>query len=322
MAYRTKFPVFFILILTALLFQQCTTDSNQIFNKNVAPRPLPLSVTINTPSSPGVFNRDEAINFTGTAVLGTTDQLTGEQLVWTSNRDGIIGVGNGFTRSGLSSGEHLITLTATASTGEQNSDSVRIMIQPTSEALTVLIHTPAGQRLKTYDLLSLSGSAFTPDGQPVTSTLAFEWRSSIENRPGPVLGNGAQIEPGGLSPGLHTIILNVATRDNRGNPLTGTASIEVFVEFENTNISLEILAPQNGFQLSRGEDLTCVGSAAISGDSSFDNFTWTSSMDGIIGYSETCIVPSLSVGVHRITMTATTTEGKKASASIIVEVLP
>lgn len=308
-----------ISVLAGLLFYGCTSNSNQLTNTTKPPQQQELTVALNSPLQDAVFQQDGLITFNGSATLGN-EQLTGEQLVWTSDKDGIIGVGNGFNRSGLSAGEHLITLTATAATGEQASKSVRINNQGQNNRMQVFINSPAGKRIKPFDLLELTGSAFLPDGTPVTDPLAFEWRSNLEDNPSPILGDGPHIEPGGLKAGLHTITLNVTADDGQGNTISGSAQIEVTVEFDNNNISLDVLAPQSGFQLSTGEELTCIGSASLNGNGSFQDITWTSSMDGVIGYTTTCIVPSLSPGTHRITMTATTNDNQKAATSIIVEV--
>ena len=72
----------------------------------------------------------------------------------------------------------------------------------------------------------------------------------------------------------------------------------------------------------QGQDLICTGSGNISGGGSFESIVWSSSMDGEIGSSETCIVTYLSLGTHRITVIATAMDGKKGTASTIVEVIP
>ncbi|MCI0515857.1 hypothetical protein L0128_21805, partial [candidate division KSB1 bacterium] len=104
--------------------------------------------------------------------------------------------------------------------------------------------------------------------------------------------------------------------------LTGSASIELLVDFENSGITFDILNPANGSQLVQGEDLICTGSGSISGGGSFQSIVWTSSIDGEIGSSETCIVTYLSLGTHRITVIGTDVDGKKGAASVIVEVVP
>jgi hypothetical protein len=41
-------------------------------------------------------------------------------------------------------------------------------------------------------------------------------------------------------------------------------------------------------------------------------------MDGEVGRGESCVVPGLSAGIHRITMTVTGVSGKKNTTSVII----
>jgi hypothetical protein len=58
-------------------------------------------------------------------------KITGSDLSWDSSIDGPLGVGEGeFTKSNLSSGEHVITLTAVGVNDATKSAKVRITINP------------------------------------------------------------------------------------------------------------------------------------------------------------------------------------------------
>jgi hypothetical protein len=50
-------------------------------------------------------------------------------LVWTSQKDGVIGTGASFSRSGLSRGKHTITATATDPDGSQGSAQIGLHIR-------------------------------------------------------------------------------------------------------------------------------------------------------------------------------------------------
>lgn len=311
-----------LLGFAAILITGCQTDSPDVLQQNSPLAPDTVTAAIGSPVSGESFSQDQIVLFSGSAVLGSSGQISRENLVWTSDQDGIIGVGNSFKRSGLSAGNHIVTLTATASSGEVGTAATQLAIEPNANSMAVLIGTPAGAHFKPYDLVELSGSAMAPDGSPVTDQLAFEWRSDLEIYPGPFLGDAPHIAPGGLTPGLHTITLSVSIPDGTGGTIIGSASIEVFVEFENSGISFEILNPANGSQLVQGHDVICTGSGSISGGGSFEEIIWTSSIDGVIGVGETCVVPYLSLGTHRLTVTATASDGRKGAASTIVEVIP
>jgi chitinase len=54
--------------------------------------------------------------------------LSGAHLVWTSSRQGVLGTGSHMATSGLSSGAHVLTLTAADSKGMSATASVSIFI--------------------------------------------------------------------------------------------------------------------------------------------------------------------------------------------------
>ena len=70
-------------------------------------------VTITSPQNGAQFEVGEEITFTGNATDLITGDLPDEALVWTSDKDGEIGTGRTLTKSDLSEGVHIITLSAT-----------------------------------------------------------------------------------------------------------------------------------------------------------------------------------------------------------------
>jgi hypothetical protein len=85
----------------------------------------------------------QAITFTGGAFRGSTS-LTGASLIWTSNRDGRIGIGTSLTSSVLSSGTHTVTLTATDQNGLVVTDAVNITVtQPAPTVTASLTASPS-----------------------------------------------------------------------------------------------------------------------------------------------------------------------------------
>jgi hypothetical protein len=72
---------------------------------------LTVTVSIESPASASTYESGDLILFFGKGSIEETgENLTGSQLVWYSDRDGIIGTGTSFSRSDLSPGEHVITL--------------------------------------------------------------------------------------------------------------------------------------------------------------------------------------------------------------------
>jgi len=85
-------------------------------------------VTIENPFNGEHFEVGEEITFQGSAKYVQDGELDDSSLIWTSDRDGEIGMGMEFTRDDLSEGMHRITLIATDSLGEQSIDTIAIQI--------------------------------------------------------------------------------------------------------------------------------------------------------------------------------------------------
>lgn len=121
-----------------------------------------LYVLLAYPRQGAVFDQGASITFAGAAGDPEQGELTGEALLWTSNRDGSIGTGATFATDGLSAGEHLITFTATTSSGATRSRSVTITVTasetPDSSTSTT---TTAGGSVTTTSAAGVSSSTTT-----------------------------------------------------------------------------------------------------------------------------------------------------------------
>lgn len=89
-------------------------------------------VYIDSPAADSTHRMDSGIIFQGSAHDPQEGEILDDaKLVWTSDRDGLIGNGSSvFRRSSLSAGQHVITLTATNSLGQAMSRSVTIQVLP------------------------------------------------------------------------------------------------------------------------------------------------------------------------------------------------
>lgn len=85
---------------------------------------------------------------------------------------------------------------------------------------------------------------------------------------------------------------------------------------------VSITSPSTGLVLSEGQGTSLVGSATDPQDGTLPDasLTWTSSIDGALGTGATVQVPTLSLGVHTITLTATDSQGNEGQASISISV--
>jgi hypothetical protein len=96
-------------------------------------------VTITSPQDGDVFAVGEEITFSGTATDFTSGALPDDALIWTSDRDGEIGQGGTFTRSDLSEGVHIITLSATNDAAQTGSATIQITVGTVTPGTTTTI---------------------------------------------------------------------------------------------------------------------------------------------------------------------------------------
>ncbi len=86
------------------------------------------TVTITLPVSGVVHSLGEEISFTANASDPEDGVLTGASLVWTSSKDGQIGIGATFTKSDLSQNVHVISVVATDSDGMTAIASITVFV--------------------------------------------------------------------------------------------------------------------------------------------------------------------------------------------------
>jgi outer membrane protein assembly factor BamB len=162
-------------------------------------------VIITSPTDGAVFEYGADIDFAGSAIDPGDGDLTGSALVWTSDKDGVIGSGTAFTSSILSPGTHVITLTATNSLGEYDSKSVTITVndQPLDGKITVAITSPKDGDVFEYgEEITFTGSAVDEQEGELTGN-ALDWTSPVDGE----IGKGGTVKKNNLSGGTYKITL-------------------------------------------------------------------------------------------------------------------
>lgn len=137
-----------------------------------APPNQPPSATITAPVDGSTVLTGEVISFQGGGTDPEDGSLTGSQLVWTSDLDGQIGTGAGFTRSNLAIGDHSITLTATDSDGATGTASVDLTVQPVPVGAIELTVSSVGQDIPSNYAVVLDGSTSETVGSNGSTTFS------------------------------------------------------------------------------------------------------------------------------------------------------
>ncbi len=271
------------------------------------------TATINTPADPTVFTEGALITFSGSGTDTEDGTLSGAALVWSSSIDGRIGIGANVPNVSLSTGSHVITLTATDSNGGAASDTATITLNPRTNTIpTAAITAPAtGSTFGQGQFINLAGTGTdTEDGQLQGNALV--WSSQIDGQ----IGTGNSITVNNLSAGTHTIRLTVTDSAHT----SGTASISITVG--NTPPTAVINYPADGATINEGYSITFSGTGTDPEDGSLSGsaLVWRSNKDGQIGIGNSPLVSFLSSGPHVITLSVTDSDGATGSDTIALTV--
>ena len=177
--------------------------------------------SIAAPAGNFTFLTSGSITFTGSGFDAQDGPLSGDDLVWSSNIDGQIGIGESFSAS-LSAGNQIITLLATDSLGDIGTATVSITVNepPPNTAPTASINIPDDvfAYLTTNTIAFAGTGSDAEDGSLSGSSLV--WTSDLDG----TIGGGVSISVS-LSAGSHLITL--AAIDSQG--ASGNESISITV---------------------------------------------------------------------------------------------
>lgn len=181
---------------------------------------------------------------------------------------------------------------------------------------TVQIVSPAdGDIYTTNDSILFGGdSRDSQDGDLHNASLT--WRSDIDGW----INTGETFSSNTLGAGTHEIILTAIDSDGA----IGTANVTIAVNWSPSNTSpiAHIESPAHGTRFAVGDEITFNGSGTDNedGDLSGASLVWESDLDGHIGSDQVFSLNTLSLGTHRITLTATDSEGAKGKDQSILTV--
>jgi hypothetical protein len=250
-------------------YAACTQDKRSLDEDDVAgvqslygagsnnsPTSTPPSVAIASPSNNASFQQGTSVSFSGSASDNEDGSLS-SNMVWTSSIDGVLGYGPSFTRS-LSPGGHVVTASATDSTGLTSSKQITVNITASvNTAPSVSISSPTSTSYKDTTNISFSGSS--SDTQDGNLTSRIVWTSSLLGE----IGVGGSFSRT-LSAGIHVITASVT--DNAG--ATSSRQVTVSVTTAVLSSTLQPTLSASGYKIkgSQRVDLTWSGLTAASAD--------------------------------------------------------
>lgn len=275
-----------------------------------------VTATISLPADRAIYDPGDTVVFRGIGVSNEEGNLTGESLVWVSDRDGQIGTGTSFSIGTLTNGAHDITLVATDSQGNTDSDQITIFMGSTAPRVSITQPVNA-TRFELGERIIFEGDATDVEDGDIPQT-SLTWTS---NRDGEI-GRGGSVTTSELSEGTHQVTLTAI--DSLGT--TGQASVTVYVGQAgpgfNTPPTAEIAQPAEDAQFQVGEFVVFLGRASDTQDGilSGESLSWSSNLDGELGTGETLSVNTLSVGNHTITLRAVDAEGSEGLDTVKIVV--
>lgn len=292
----------------------------------------PPSVSVLAPADGALLEPGALVEFYGAAQDGQ-DAETELQISWESSLDGVLGTdppdgdGNVYLAvDSLSSGDHIVTLTAIDSDAESASTSIGLSVAPGVNgegAPTVVILGPVeGQEIRASDGVTLV--AAVTDGEDAYETLTVE----VIDVPSGSLWTGSPSATGSLTvpltlePGGHA--LTVSAVDSDGN--TGTASV-AFTVLDDGRPEVTITEPADGTVVDLGTPLSFRGTVADD-ETPVDvlGIAWSSSLDGVFATAPAdssgavSTAYALTAGIHTITLAATDGAGLVGSDAVVITV--
>ncbi|PIZ72431.1 hypothetical protein COY07_03290 [Candidatus Peregrinibacteria bacterium CG_4_10_14_0_2_um_filter_43_11] len=267
--------------------------------------PLPK---ILLPLNDAAFTHELIATLQGEAMDNEDGSLSGTSLVWFSNLDGELGVGNSISVK-FSLGEHIITLKATDSDGQTAMVTVNVNVSQGIPLLTILAPEsdtviPIGE--------TISFSATAKDEQQGDLNNKIQWFSNIDG----LLGQGADFKKI-LSAGVHIITASVVDSDGL------QASAQRTITVQNTVPDVVISTPADSQTFDYKNGITFIGEASDAQDGVIvtdSAFVWTSDRDGVIGIGKTTEATNLSPGAHTITLSVKDDEGGVGTAILAITI--
>ncbi len=188
----------------------------------------PPTANITSPTANQSFVQGTSVSFAGTGTDPEDGALTGASLTWSSSRDGAIGTGTSFSKTNLSVGTHVITLTAKDSQGATGTATVTITITAPNQPPTANITSPTANASFVQGHLSVSFLPARAGSRRWYAHGCIAHWCRAASRDG-AIGTGTSFSKTNLSVGTHVITLTATDSKSA----TGTATVTITITAPN-----------------------------------------------------------------------------------------
>jgi hypothetical protein len=280
-----------------LIFELTVTDNNGLSSTDTVQIDILVNfiptISITAPDDGSQFSRWDIIGFSATANDLEDGPQISNDIVWSSNINGVFGYGsNKSSYLELSIGTHIITASVTDSNNETSIDTITINVTNGDAPVLTIFNPINGQSFTTADGVALSGTASDTESGNLSNNI--QWSSSLDG----ALGTGGTIFGVYLSEGVHIITASVT--DPSHHVTTKDVTITITPYIPPPEVHLDILTPASGATFTVGEQITFTGSAYDGYEDVTEWIDWESNLDGWLDWGET-ITATLSEGIHTIT---------------------
>ena len=314
------------LLLTNINSSSITSEffnvsESQVVNLTIQNNAISINPIINNaptsniikPENQSSFIVNDNILFEGLGNDTEDGLLESNSLIWSSSIDGEIGYGKTLTKNNLSTGTHIITLTAHDSNEAEGISTITIYISPNLPSSPLNLKAKPGNS----DIL------ITWTYVEAATSYKIYW----SNEPGVSKTNNAGFFLTELNSYNHHNLKNgikyyyvVTSINNFGE---GVESLEINAILNNVPIPT-IIKPENQSSFTVNDNILFEGLGYDTEDGLLESnsLIWSSSIDGEIGYGKTLTKNNLSTGTHIITLTARDSNDAEGIYTITIYISP
>lgn len=230
-------------------------DASEISELHSGTNSRPV-VSIASPANGASFSLGDSISFSGTATDAESGNLTASAS-WTSSIDGALGTGGAITKTNLTSGTHIITLSATDGGGASASSFIVVTVEaadatpPNWVSPYPIVEKISHAQLDVVGKINETGkfySVVVPDG--ATAPTAANVRAGVASGGAAAVSAANSAAAGsvatsvtltGLSPSTAYDVYVLAEDDTTPTPNPQTTPVKI----DATTLALDITAPAN-----------------------------------------------------------------------------